>query len=80
MHVFKHPKYYEELRKKRKKFQQEERERNAKEQATSTKVQATSVKLQDPRATVKFHGALTKGLDHDKCIVWMLHMKADLVW
>jgi len=42
---FKHPKYYEELRKKAKKFQKEERERNAKEQATS-KQQAASVKPQ----------------------------------
>ena len=45
MLVFKHPKYYEELRKKAKKFQKEERERNAKEQATS-KQQAASVKPQ----------------------------------
>ena len=44
MHVFKHPKFYEELRKKRKQFQQEERKRNAKEQATSTKAQAAIVK------------------------------------
>jgi len=45
MHVFKHPKYYDELRKKRKPFQKEERERNAKAQATS-KQQAASVKPQ----------------------------------
>ena len=45
MLVFKHPKYYEELRKKAKKFQKEERERNAKAQATS-KQQAASVKQQ----------------------------------
>jgi len=45
MLVFKHPKYYEELRKKAKKFQKEEREKNAKAQATS-KQQAASVKQQ----------------------------------
>ena len=45
MKVFKHPKFYEELRKKAKKFQKEERERNAKAQATS-KQQAASVKQQ----------------------------------
>jgi len=45
MLVFKHPKYYEEIRKKAKKFQKEERERNAKAQATS-KQQAASVKQQ----------------------------------
>ena len=47
MHVFKHPKFYEEMRQRAKKFQKEERERNAKEQATSTKAQAASVKPQD---------------------------------
>lgn len=46
MHVFKHPKYYEEMRQRAKKFQKEERERNAKAQATSAKDQATSVKPQ----------------------------------
>ena len=46
MHVFKHPKFYEEMRQRAKKFQKEERERNAKEQATSTKAQAASVKPQ----------------------------------
>ena len=45
MLVFKHPKYYEELRKKAKKFQKEEREKNAKAQATR-KQQAASVKQQ----------------------------------
>ena len=41
MHVFKHPKFYEELRKKRKQFQKEQ-----KPQAASDKRQATSVKPQ----------------------------------
>ena len=53
---------------------------SSKQQATSVKLKATSVKLQDSRATVKFHGALTKGLYHDKCVVWMLYMKANLMW
>ena len=43
--VFRHPKYYEEMRKRARKLQKEERERNAKEQATS-KQQAASVKQQ----------------------------------
>ena len=37
MHVFKHPKFYEELRRKRKKFQQEEK---LKLEASSRKRQA----------------------------------------
>ena len=61
MLVFKHPKFYEELRKKAKKFQKEERERNAKEQATSVithgarlKLQAASDKLPDFFSSIKF--------------------------
>ena len=34
MHVFKHPKFYEELRKKRKKFQKEQADKQASEQAS----------------------------------------------
>jgi hypothetical protein len=34
MHVFKHPKYYDELRKKRKKFQKEQADKRASEQAS----------------------------------------------
>ena len=45
MLVFKHPKYYEEMRRRAKKLQKEEREKNAKAQATS-KQQAASVKPQ----------------------------------
>ena len=37
MHVFKHPKYYEEMRQRAKKFQREEK---LKQQASSTKHQA----------------------------------------
>ena len=50
-----------------------------KPQAASIKLKATSFKLQDPRATEKFHGARAKGLDHDKRVVWMLYMKANLM-
>jgi len=39
MHVFKHPKYYEEMRQRAKKFQKEESSSN-KQQATSNKQQA----------------------------------------
>ena len=51
-----------------------------KPQAASVKLEATSNKLPDPRTTEKFHGTRTEVLYHDKCIVRMLHMKADLVW
>ena len=40
---------------------------------------ASSHKLQDPRTTVKFHGTRTEGLDHDKTVVGMPHMEADLM-
>lgn len=39
MHVFKHPKYYEEMRQRAKKFQKEEK---LKPQASSSKQQASS--------------------------------------
>ena len=45
MHVFKHPKYYEEMRQRAKKFQREEK---LKLQASSTKPQASSDKPQAP--------------------------------
>ena len=45
MHVFKHPKYYEEMRQRAKKFQKEE---NLKQQASCTKPQAASDKPQAP--------------------------------
>ena len=41
MHVFKHPKFYEDMRKKRKQFQKEQ-----KQQASSSKPQATSYEQQ----------------------------------
>lgn len=66
MLVFKHPKYYEEMRKRRKKFQQEERERNAKEQATSTKAQATSVKQQAIEESVPYTDVIEANGDSDK--------------
>ena len=53
---------------------------SVKRQAASFKRQATSVKLQDPRTTVKFHGARTEGLNADEGVVWMLYMKANLMW
>ena len=53
---------------------------SVKPQAASVKLKPASVKLHDPRTTEKFHGARTKGLCYDKCIVWMPHMKANLVW
>ena len=89
--MFRHPKYYKELRKRNKSDQvisrdahDGERERapgpGLKPQATSFKLQATSSKLLDPWTTKKFHGTWTKGLYHDESIVWMFDMKANLVW
>jgi hypothetical protein len=50
MFVFKHPKFYDELRKKRKEFQRQQKlgEKAMKDEATSDKQQATSVKRQAP--------------------------------
>ena len=50
MFVFKHPKFYDELRKKRKEFQKQQKlgEKAMKDEATSDKQQATSVKRQAP--------------------------------
>ena len=52
---------------------------------TSVKHQAGSNKLIDPGTTVhgywrSFRGQRTKGLCKDKSIVWMLNMKANLMW
>ena len=46
MHVFKHPKYYEEMRQRAKRYQKELRERNKSDQAISDEVstEATSVR------------------------------------
>ena len=65
MLVFKHPKFYEELRKKAKKFQKEERERNAKAQATS-KQQAASVKQQAIEESVPYTDVIEANGDSDK--------------
>ena len=67
MHVFRHPKYYEEYRKRAKRYQKELRERNKSDQAISSrktvdvgdsvrpdpghKQQASSVKPQAPEAS-----------------------------
>ena len=66
MHVFKHPKYYEEMRQRAKRYQKELRERNKSDQAISLrahdgecerapdpghKQQASSVKPQAPEAS-----------------------------
>jgi hypothetical protein len=51
MFVFKHPKYYDELRKKRKQLEQEAKflgEKERKDEATSGKDQASSNKRQAP--------------------------------
>ena len=45
MHVFRHPKYYEEMRQRAKKFQKEEK---LKQQASSTKPQAASSLISFP--------------------------------
>jgi len=47
MHVFKHPKYYEEMRQRAKRYQKELRERNKSDQAIST---SDSTECSDKRA------------------------------
>ena len=74
-HVFKHPKYYKELRSIRNKSDQAiskesstEENRRAprqghKRQAASVKPQALSIKLLDYLPLIKFYGVKTKGLN-----------------
>ena len=57
--------------------------RSIKPQAASIKLQAASYKLHDPGTWVqvnKFRGPWTKGLDHDKSILWMCYVEGNLVW
>ena len=60
MHVFKHPKYYKELRERNKSDQVISKEPatagNQRAPGPGLKLQATSVKLQDSLTTKKFHG------------------------
>ena len=52
MFVFKHPKFYDELRKKRKQFQKEQKElgeKAMKDEATSNKQEGSIVKRQAPK-------------------------------
>ena len=50
MHVFKHPKYYDELRKKRKKFQKEQADKQASEQALQETVPHNDIEEANRRA------------------------------
>ena len=60
---------------------------SSKRQAWSSKLQAGSYKLPDPRSREqkiisplkKFRGPLTKGLDKDVSVVWMLYMEGNLM-
>ena len=71
MHVFKHPKYYEEMRQRAKKFQKEEK---LKQQASSTKrfknpgagfiTRGTSIKLQAPSYKLSYIFPLIKFWKH----------------
>ena len=57
-------------------------------QATSIKLQATSARILEtfPHKVLykpslkKFYGTRTKGLDHDKSILWVLFMERNLMW
>jgi len=61
MHVFKHPKYYEEMRQRAKRYQKELRERNKSDQAISDEAstEATSVRP-DPGQTSKQQASSSK--------------------
>jgi len=61
MHVFKHPKYYEEMRQRAKRYQKELRERNKSDQAISDEAstEATSVRP-GPGQTNKQQASSTK--------------------
>ena len=91
MHVFKHPKFYEDMRKKRKQFQKEQKQQasSSKPQASSVKpqslkhwfkLQAASNKLPDPLALIKFWDHARGILNQDKSIVWVFHVEGDLMW
>ena len=51
-----------------------------KPQATSIKLQAASDKLPDSIPFIKFQATSVMGLDYDKTILRMPHMKSNLVW
>ena len=51
-----------------------------KPQAASIKLQAASDKLPDSIPFIKFQAASVMGLDYDKTILRMPHMKGNLVW
>ena len=61
MHVFRHPKYYEEFRQRAKRYQKELRERNKSDQAISDEAstEATSVRP-GPGQTSKLQASSTK--------------------
>jgi hypothetical protein len=61
MHVFKHPKYYEEMRQRAKRYQKELRERNKSDQAISDEAstEATSVRP-GPGQTTKQQASSSK--------------------
>jgi len=51
-----------------------------KPQAARLKLQATSIKLLDKLSLIKFYKVKAEGLNHNKWVVWMFHVKRDLMW
>ena len=51
-----------------------------KPQAASIKLQAASDKLPDSMSFIKFQAASVMGLDYDKTVDRMFHVKRNLVW
>ena len=65
MHVFKHPKYYEEFRKRAKRYQKELRERNKSDQAISLKAHdGECERAPDPGQSSKPQASSLKLLKH----------------
>ena len=83
--MFRHPKYYKELRKLRNKLDKVISD-EASTEATSVhpdpglKQQAASDKLPDSQALIKFQATSIMGLDYNKTVDWMFHVKRNLVW
>ena len=51
-----------------------------KPRGASLKLQAPCIKVLDKPSLIKFYDVKAQGLNHDKCIVRMFHVKRDLVW
>ena len=51
-----------------------------KPRGASLKAQAPCIKVLDKPSLIKFYDVKAQGLNHDKCIGWMFHVKRYLMW